>query len=124
MSPEQLRAYWCQLARGRRERRDLEANRTALTCRHRTGRGVCGGSLETVIRMGGATAIVCQRCERRKAGRCVDCGQQVDGALRLALRCAPCRKAACVASRRLYQVRYPERVRQSSREYQRRRRAV
>lgn len=44
----------------------------------------------------------CPSCARRRAGKCVTCGQPVDGRPKQAKYCAPCRVLACRASHQKY----------------------
>lgn len=91
-------------ARKRREAKLAAANAGARTCQRRQGPGTCGGALvERIDRTIGRVTVVCPRCERRKAGLCLECPRPVEGMVGRALRCAEHKKRALRAALARYQ---------------------
>jgi hypothetical protein len=100
-------------------RKVAERNRCATHCQFRIGKhGLCGGRLEDVVDRLGRLHVVCRRCERRKAGVCLDCPRKTQG---MAWRCTDCTRKA----ERHYNARWVETHRErknaSVRAYRRRR---
>lgn len=83
------RASWRAYYRRKRAKAIAQACRARITCPRRfSQQEECGGRLETLVLPGGATTVVCPRCERLQAGICLECPQPVYGQLGLARRCA------------------------------------
>ena len=83
------RASWRAYHRRKREQVLAQRRRERATCPRRFGPyEECGGRLETLVLPGGATTIVCPRCDRLKAGICLECPRPVYGQIGLARRCA------------------------------------
>jgi hypothetical protein len=75
-------------AAAKREAKLAEQLRASHTCPRRQGPGICGGKIRTEIGQLGQTILVCEACERRKAGICRDCPAPVYGKRGRATRCA------------------------------------
>jgi hypothetical protein len=98
------RAYY------QRQRAKVLAQACRATCPRRfSQQEECGGRLETLVLPGGATTVVCPRCERLQAGLCLECPQPVYGQRGLARRCA--------AHHRLAGLRHTAEWRQRNRAY-------
>lgn len=82
------RRYFREWARRKRAQAWERATSGRTTCPKRFGRYECGGVLETVVLRTGRTAVVCPRCERCRAGLCLDCAARVNGQPGKARRCA------------------------------------
>lgn len=97
---ERRRRSQREYMRRRRARERADRQRTAMRCTFRLGQTECGGQLRAdVDRRFGRTVLVCDWCERRKAGLCRDCPRPVAGTIGRALRCAECRRLANNASK-------------------------
>lgn len=104
------RASWRAYQHRKRAQRLAQACRERITCpRHFSQQEDCGGRLETIVLPGGATTIVCPRCERLYAGICLECPRPVYGRVGLARR--------CVAHHRLAVLRHSEEWRQRNLAY-------
>lgn len=106
------RKRYARLWRRRKYEKALAArSRGQATCSRRFGRfGACGGVLETDVQRDGSTVTTCPRCERLKAGLCLDCGCRVAGTVRRARRCAICTERERIAAQRRYKERHREAV--------------
>lgn len=89
------RASWRAYQRRKAAKARAQACRARITCPRRfSQQEECGGRLETLVLPGGATTTLCPRCERLKAGICLDCPQPVVGRVGVARRCAEHRRLA------------------------------
>ena len=66
--------------------------------------------------------LPCGCNERRLAGICLDCPAPVEGRLRVALRCGPCKAQAQLRYSRRYRARHPERIQRANRKQDAKRR--
>lgn len=87
MSTARRRKQWRDYARRKRARILAEVARSRTTCPRRAGRTECGGILETIVLRDGRTALRCPRCERLRAGICLECPAKVYGRVGWARRC-------------------------------------
>ncbi len=87
MTALERRAHDRAMKRQQRRRRYLAACMGRATCPKRFGRYECGGLLELVVLHDGSTAIHCPRCERLRAGICLECPRPVAGAVGWSRRC-------------------------------------
>lgn len=72
----------------------------------------CGAPLTNQLR-NGETVPFCARCDLKRQGLCIDCGQRpVVGAVGRGVRCGACRKLASHAHQRRYRLQHPGKVKQ------------
>lgn len=91
------RASWRAYQHREQAKRMAAACRARITCPRRfSQQEECGGRLETLVLPGGATTVICPRCDRLKAGVCLECPQPVYGQIGLARRCALHRRLAAL----------------------------
>lgn len=91
------RATWRAYYHRQRAKVMSAACRERITCPRRFSQHQeCGARLETIVLPGGATAIVCHRCERLKSGICLECPLPVYGRVGVARRCAEHRRLAAL----------------------------
>lgn len=86
---ERRRASWRAYQHRKRAKALAEARLARTTCPFRFNQvEECGGRLETIVLPGGQTKVVCERCERLRAGICLECPRPVAGRIGMARRCA------------------------------------
>lgn len=91
------RASWRAYAHRERAKVMATACRERITCPRRFSQHQeCGARLETIVLPGGATTIVCDRCERLESGICLECPLPVYGRVGVARRCAEHRRLAAL----------------------------
>jgi hypothetical protein len=96
------RRYFREWARRNRMRAWERATSGRATCPKRFGKYECGGVLETLVTRDGRTRVVCPRCERCRAGLCLDCAAPVEGQPGRARRCAYHKRVALTHMQRKY----------------------
>jgi len=99
-------------------KRTAAKNANGNICQYGLGRGICGGTIRDATDGNGRLLRVCDRCERRKRGLCLDCNAPVTG--KRSIRCARHKAEAKRMYVRRHHRRHLERVRKQAREYQRR----
>jgi hypothetical protein len=67
------------------------------TCPALHGRVACGATLESRV-VAEVTVPFCPRCERKRQGRCVDCGSPRERPTPLVTFCAACARRRCLAT--------------------------
>lgn len=113
------RLYAREWARRKRARLLAEQRATAHHCPYRMGPATCGGELRLVRNAARQWIRSCPRCERRVRGICQDCDNPVEGRIRSALRCRPCKRKGLSASTARYVARHRGLVRRKARRYAR-----
>lgn len=104
----------------RRRRRDAALAvrlRTAQSCPHRLGKSVCGGKLHVDTDDIGRTIVICDWCQRRKAGLCRYCPKPVYGTIGRTRYCRDHRHAVNRLSMRASEARHHEERRRKGREH-------
>jgi len=91
------------------------ARRGRQSCPQRFGRGTCGGRLEAIVLPGGRVEVACERCERYKAGLCIECGFRVYGTPRKAIYCRHHFERAKIRSANIYRETHRAKIRRASR---------
>lgn len=117
---DRRRMAWRNYQRRQRAADLARRQQSRTTCARRFGSAECGGRLETVVLRDGSTAVRCERCERLKAGICLECPRPVDGAVGWARRCAFHHARELRNATRRWRRNNPDRAQRSQRRYYRR----